>query len=627
MLKKLRLDQTKKYEQSIATYEIAKMLVAFVEGKKHILCIGAEQGDIKGWDDLIIEEADRSFTHIQVKRQQTPFSPSGYKCTRSIKRNGNERELSPLDESMKYLANWVSASKMKDVKRQFKLEIPISNVKIKDDLDVRNFTTFCKSYINSTTKIENLETLCNVQNDSDAKNIFDWMTSWCDFKDWGHILEALQELTICNSGLESDIDNRTIIEIERIFQDSHTVLQLVKSYTEDNSAYTSAIAPRQLLFKLKEFLLPNIPTWTQIQNDGRIWKVSGIHDLEDNNQIERPSIIIPLVWDNARPRHVKINTSSIDQCFAKPHEEIFQLVLHLKGNCLGYCFNWLGWKECLKNKLGGTLGLTDDDFENLNISDDTAPFEISEARILDSHIKRDEFSKDLSDEMIKTTWKLVETKISIIIDEMRTDNNSELRDAVEQRWNVWNTTFGLDNQEQRRLLKKMLHPKAEGQDILGELRIGAKATGLIAEGIYLLLIVSIALNENNQDWKIVDNDLTINVIGLNFWSGPAGAKRRVQKIDDDLSVLELIGKEESDIIIISKSTSPESEIIRKSLADEGGSNNSLASPHQPKLIVTANRQFKKLIIKGEIKPLHDFLMGIIEDKNENKNSAINNVAL
>ena len=261
MLKKLKLDQTKKYEQSIAIYEISKMLVAFVEGKKHIHCIGAEQGDIKGWDDLIIEEADRSFTHVQVKRQQTPFSPSGYKCQRSIKRNGSERELSPLDESMKSLANWVSASKMKDVKRLFKLELPISNVKIKDDLEVRNFITFCKSYINSTTKVENLETLCNVQNDSDAKNIFDWLTSWCDFKDWGHILGALQELTICNSGLESDIDNRTIIEIERIFHDSHTVIQLVKSYTEDNSTYTSAIAPRQLLFKLKEFLLPNIPTY------------------------------------------------------------------------------------------------------------------------------------------------------------------------------------------------------------------------------------------------------------------------------------------------------------------------------------------------------------------------------
>lgn len=47
MLKKLRLDQTKKYEQSIAVYEIAKMLTAFVKGRTHYISIGAEQGDIK----------------------------------------------------------------------------------------------------------------------------------------------------------------------------------------------------------------------------------------------------------------------------------------------------------------------------------------------------------------------------------------------------------------------------------------------------------------------------------------------------------------------------------------------------------------------------------------------------
>jgi len=72
MLAKLRLDRTKKYELSIAVFEIAQMLAAFIEGRKHILSIGAEQG-IKGWDDFVVEESNGSHLHLQIKRQQTDF--------------------------------------------------------------------------------------------------------------------------------------------------------------------------------------------------------------------------------------------------------------------------------------------------------------------------------------------------------------------------------------------------------------------------------------------------------------------------------------------------------------------------------------------------------------------------
>ena len=55
MLAKLRLDQTKKYEQALAAYEIAVMLVDFALGRKHYMRIGSEQGGISKWDDIVIE--------------------------------------------------------------------------------------------------------------------------------------------------------------------------------------------------------------------------------------------------------------------------------------------------------------------------------------------------------------------------------------------------------------------------------------------------------------------------------------------------------------------------------------------------------------------------------------------
>ena len=74
MLSKLRLKQTDKYEQAVATYEAVQMLVQYLlEGRHNARNIGSEQGGISHWDDFVIEQADGIFRHLQVKHQTTPF--------------------------------------------------------------------------------------------------------------------------------------------------------------------------------------------------------------------------------------------------------------------------------------------------------------------------------------------------------------------------------------------------------------------------------------------------------------------------------------------------------------------------------------------------------------------------
>ena len=111
MLAKLRLDQTKKYEQALATYEIAVMLIDFALGRKHYMRIGSEQGGILKWDDIIIEQDQSSQIHIQVKRQTSvDFGTCLDECIRNKYlqggREGQKRDLSPLDETLKSLADW-----------------------------------------------------------------------------------------------------------------------------------------------------------------------------------------------------------------------------------------------------------------------------------------------------------------------------------------------------------------------------------------------------------------------------------------------------------------------------------------------------------------------------------------
>ena len=105
MLKKLALDQTKVYERHLALEEISKMLVFFVKGLPHHLAIGAEQGDIDKWDDLVIQTNTGSYIHVQAKRQTTPFSsdPIIRDKLSQGKREGVPRDLSTFDKTLKSL--------------------------------------------------------------------------------------------------------------------------------------------------------------------------------------------------------------------------------------------------------------------------------------------------------------------------------------------------------------------------------------------------------------------------------------------------------------------------------------------------------------------------------------------
>ena len=107
MLKKLALDKTKEYEKHIALEEISEMLVNFAKGLSHHSAIGAEQGDIDGWDDFVIETKDKSKVYIQVKRQTTDFSTDAIVRDRykKGKREGELKDLSVLDEAFKSLAD------------------------------------------------------------------------------------------------------------------------------------------------------------------------------------------------------------------------------------------------------------------------------------------------------------------------------------------------------------------------------------------------------------------------------------------------------------------------------------------------------------------------------------------
>lgn len=632
MLAKLRLDQTKKYEQSLATYEIAVMLVDFVLGRKHYMRIGSEQGGISTWDDIVIEKDQSSQIHIQVKRQTSgDFGTNLDECKRNEYlqggRHGQKRDLSPLDKTLKSLADWFEHIDITSLspKREFWIELPELNTQIKDGLQVKDLKDLCEVQIRpAVTTAFGLQT--QASSNANIKNCFDWLTTWCDFKDWEHILKALQFLKIKNSGLESEIEIKTEEKLKEIFiSDKLKEIRLkILSYTIENTTFSGAIAPRNLLFELQEYIRSDIKIWMQIENLDNNWHISGIHDLESNTDIERPSKTIPLLWSNERGRDLNINIANVCATLSPIHESIFRLAIHLDGNVSGLCANWDGWKICIENKIGGTLGLLENDFEGLRISNNNAPFSVSEGKTINTSAEREAFAKEMSDQMTKKTWELVSEKILWRISQMDISQSQELRDAVELRWNKWQETVSQDESILTTLLKGIVHPNAEGEEILGCLRIGPKTKLLIADALFTCLLISVALNSLGSEIMKTENGLNIGVIGLSWWSGPSGKKRKVREIDAEEAVDELIGKEAYDILVISQSKQAESEIYKQSIGESANINHSLAAGHSPKLLVTRNQLFNSIIRKGSIIELRNYLQQKLITHRESITETLNN---
>ncbi|WP_378956285.1 ABC-three component system protein [Pelosinus sp. sgz500959] len=626
MLKKLGLDQTKVYEKCLALEEISIMLVSFVNGRPHHLAIGAEQGDIDKWDDLVIKTNSGRYIHVQVKRQITDFSSDPITRDRYVqgKRKDIPRDLSPLDETLKSLGERIrNQSGSNDLQKEFWLELPESSTKIKEGLEIRHLRNLCEVQIKNITTPADLIALAS--KDSNAHNIYLWLTTWCDFLNWEHILRAFRILKIKTSGFETDIHARVKSNLSQIFKTTEIeqVHRLILSYLDENATFAGAIKPRHLLHELKGYLLPNIFRWTQFKTDGSSWDISGIHDLEDNNEIERSSVIVPSLWATGNPnaRFLKIYGDCPESCLVS--ESLMRLSLHPQGSFDILCSDKSGWKNSIKTKTGGTLGLAKNDFNDLRILDGLEPSSPSEKKEFTTIDAKEKLAEELHNEMHKATLKLVN---SAMLDKIREMNRGELRTEVESRWTTWKYLLENNVEEQRKLFSKILHPKAEGKSISGELRVGPKTAELLCEAVFLLLIVSVCLSdEDNKSWVAVTNKLKMTSVGLVYWSGPAEGTSNVIEIDDDSGIGKLLENESGQIIIIPQSELTDTEFFKDDISGDTTKRGLLTHPNYPKLLITKDRNFKKKLADGIISELREYFQGSL-DKYENiRESAVNEV--
>jgi hypothetical protein len=193
--------------------------------------------------------------------------------------------------------------------------------------------------------------------------------------------------------------------------------------------------------------------------------------------------------------------------------------------------------------------------------------------------------------MDEVTWTGV---CEALISKIEEIEDADLQGAVERLWVAWKDDISHDAQQRSELLVKMLHPVAEGDEVMGTLRVGPRSVGLLADGLFMLLIVAVGLGEESATWKSLGNAGVVRTIALRRWGGPAGNRRRPRNLDEDGDAL--LGKEIADVVILSGVKTSPGDIEKANFAENVSDYDSLAKPRTPKLLVTNSIHLRQKLL-------------------------------
>jgi hypothetical protein len=609
MQKKLKLLRADKYAYHICAQLMAKMVVSHLDGIPGPKSLGCEQGDIPAWDDIVQEQHDGSFLQIQVKRQVENFKPDA-NAVRANKSKGGVglQDLSPFDESIAALADWFSSLPATNAAaRSFLILVPDLNVRFKKELTMAKLEELCVACRNPLVTIEGLEKLAT--SDGATAHLFDWLTTWCRFKDWTHIFSALKYLKLEMRGLEEQIDSEAAAVMERHFDPAEEALAAIRVYLEDNVTHTDAATPRHIHRLLSKHLRPNIPVWTQYATSvPSVWGVSGITGPHAAH-IEHPAETVPIFWRGASSKHLKIfvqhRPGGLTNSPLMPR--LLRLAVHLRAPGQVSVAELGPWNVELSSAVGNTLGTAEDDLGQNNLQWVESHFapHCSHTRQLEIHEIHDEVDC-LDAAMGDVVWALLKEEIGAWILKMP---RGDLQPSLDRLWKRFQTALDSDPASQHSFLSAMLNPKSEGLGKLGSIRVGPKTVLLLRDGLVMLLVTAVAL-KRDLDIDALVRGSELRIIALRFWNGPAAASKYCREIvrqDSDDDVVDLIGKESAPIVLLSTVSDTLSGINRESFGSDKETEDIFAAPRRARLAVTNTRNFDTAVKTGTVKAVSELL--------------------
>lgn len=616
-----------RYEKLVIAQRLSDMLDKFLGGRPAPLGIGAEQGGIAEWDDVVIYHGDDHWEHLQIKRQTSSFCDKqldkaeylasykprkkaqvtkGAKATQTAestpaeeapKAPSEEKFDSVLDKVLKSLANWQPPRiGVNPSKRTFSLTLPGPEVAIKGkDKETVKITNLLEVW--DLCRKDGVDTagLSN-RDDKPTQNVYTWLTTWCGFKDWAHIIEKMRMLEIHCIGNESTLETRALDSLDRHFSDAAMTLSVLLDYIGDSTTDTNAVSCHTAAKHLQKLLRPGVQTWTQYLVNpmpGQGWTVAGTHDLGNTPTYLPPSPAAQIVthhWADAIPnKKLRLHAEYVRLNRARTlPSAILRLALHLKKGSESMLLGEPAWRQGAHNELRSTLGSTERDLDDLHWFDNSEALFCAEGREVSSPAGTKVESDDLHNAMNDVVWQQLQVRIE---NKLNGINDDDLAVAMAEKWQLWRVQLDKDPDARLLLLEQMMYPQTEGINAKHALRIGPRTVELMEAAIIMLLLACVGLG--GVHWRSIEPIGDVLSIALRHWSGEPSDTDGPRLLSDG-SLRTLLGQSPPPVVILSGVEESATELLQAGMAEDLEAGHSMAAERQPRLLVTRFQVYKQL---------------------------------
>jgi len=603
MIRRFRLEQKGRYEKLVIAQRLSEMVEKYLDGRTAPLLIGAEQGGIGEWDDVVIYHADEHYEHFQIKRQTTSFSDKHIDKAdyiRSYKpRTGSNAPAVPLDsnidseldKAMKSLSAWsVTRQAKQPPARAFSLILLGLEVIIKgkasDFIIANHLHEFCR-----LCKQDDLDlTALASRPDTPTQNVYKWLTTWCGFTGWDHVRQTMRTLTIHAVGSEENLEERACESLGRHFNDPRATLEKLLGYISTNTTDVNAISCRAMASHLKDARRSDAETWTQYLMKplaGPSWMVAGTHNLNSATNLpaaHEATEIVSHHWtaggNNRRLRLHATYCPPTPNIVALP-SAILRLALHLKSGSHCLLLGEPLWRQGAGSELGRTLGISESDLDDLPWIDNSEALSCASGRKISSILETRDESSALHQAMNDLVWEQLQGRITTRLNSV---TDMPLLAVLEPKWRSWAAELTADAAARESLFEQLMYPKTEGLDGKHALRVGPRTLDLLESAILMLLLVCAAIGDDDGNWREIPDVGDVLSIALQNWSGASSDLGGARPVADDL--MAILGPSPASVVILAGVEGSPTSLLDSGMADDFENGNSMAAERQPRLLVT-----------------------------------------
>lgn len=593
MIRRFRLEQKSVYERLVIAQRLSDMLDKFLSGSPAPLAIGAEQGGIEEWDDVVIVHTTDSYEHLQIKRQTTDFDNcNSDKAKVPVKARKDGSPPTPpadsvLDTAFASLAKHAGLGTFDShPHRRFQLTLLGAHLQIKEDLTVNHLDELCNVCRQDGINLDELDK----RKDGPTRRAYLWLTTWCGFKNWDQIRDTLRRVTIVCIGNDAALKQRCTESLGRHFTDPERTLERLITYISGETSDVSALGCHAVVRELKDELRPDIETWAQyllgdeVLPAGRSWSFAGTHDL-GGVATRSAQGVVDHMW-SSKPGNRKLRiyapyAASNGANLSLP-SAILRMALHLPNGSQSLMLGEPTWRSSVGHEVGHTLGCTESDLKNLPWLENPASLACAQDIKFNTQGAVRTEAAALESAMDELVWQRL---IQGVSEKLTAINDQALAVAMEAVWQKWLTGFTKKPDSRRNFLEQLLYPKTEGKNAKHALRLGPRTLDLLVTAVETLLLVAVGVGGTDTDWASFPDYGQVLSIALKYWSGPAGGAPEVRELSDD-PLMAVVGPSPAPVVILSGVSASPSQLLNIGMADDAEAATSMAAERQPHLLVT-----------------------------------------